>query len=56
MSRRGRPIAVIPNHDTGNHAPTAVWDYYCLRQQAQVGHQWLEPIDRYESSVLVRRG
>jgi L-rhamnose isomerase len=33
----------------------AVWDYYCLRQGAPVGAEWLEVVRAYERDVLSRR-
>jgi len=33
----------------------AVWDYYCLKQNAPVGTAWLEEIKRYEKNVLSHR-
>ena len=33
----------------------AVWDEYCLRQNAPVGFAFLDPIKAYESSVLSQR-
>jgi L-rhamnose isomerase len=34
----------------------AVWDYYCLRQDAPVGPAWLDEVQAYERGVLARRG
>jgi len=33
----------------------AVWDYYCLRQDAPVGDAWLAEIKTYEKRVLSKR-
>jgi L-rhamnose isomerase len=33
----------------------AVWDYYCLRQNAPVGGAWLEAVKAYERDVLLKR-
>jgi len=33
----------------------AVWDYYCLQQEAPVGPAWLDDIRRYEQDVLSQR-
>lgn len=34
---------------------TAIWDYYCLRQEVPVGFAWLDEIKRYEMEVLSKR-
>lgn len=34
----------------------AVWDYYCLNQDAPVSTQWLDEVKQYESDVLANRG
>ncbi len=34
----------------------AVWDYYCLKQNAPVGPAWLARVKQYESDVLSKRG
>lgn len=33
----------------------AVWDYYCLKQNAPVGPAWLESVKQYEKDVLAKR-
>jgi L-rhamnose isomerase len=33
----------------------AVWDYYCLTQEAPVGRDWLGQVKEYERSVLSKR-
>ena len=33
----------------------AVWDYYCLRQNAPVGQTWLRVVKEYERRVLSKR-
>jgi len=33
----------------------AVWDYYCLKQGAPVGEQWLAEVKKYEKDVLSKR-
>jgi L-rhamnose isomerase len=33
----------------------AVWDYYCLKQGAPVGEQWLAEVKKYERDVLSQR-
>jgi L-rhamnose isomerase len=33
----------------------AVWDYYCLKQNAPVGAAWLEQVKHYEKNVLSSR-
>jgi L-rhamnose isomerase len=33
----------------------AVWDYYCLKQNAPVGAAWLERVKLYEKNVLSHR-
>ncbi|GAK51677.1 L-rhamnose isomerase [Candidatus Moduliflexus flocculans] len=33
-----------------------VWDYYCLKQSAPVGAQWLDEVKQYEKTVLAQRG
>ena len=32
-----------------------VWDYYCAKQNASVGLEWLEQIQKYEKDVLSKR-
>jgi L-rhamnose isomerase len=34
---------------------SAVWDYYCLRQNVPVGIAWLDKVRRYEREVLSQR-
>ncbi|MCC6233904.1 MAG: L-rhamnose isomerase [Verrucomicrobiales bacterium] len=34
----------------------AVWDYFCDTQGTPAGHAWLTEVQRYESTVLARRG
>ncbi len=34
----------------------AVWDYYCMSQDAPAGHAWLEVVKQYEKDVLSKRG
>jgi L-rhamnose isomerase len=34
----------------------AVWDYYCMQQEAPVGVAWFDQIRRYEEKVLSKRG
>jgi len=34
----------------------AVWDYYCLENDAPAGADWLAEVRRYEKNVLSRRG
>jgi L-rhamnose isomerase len=34
----------------------AVWDYYCLKQDAPVGSAWIGEIKRYEKDVQSKRG
>jgi L-rhamnose isomerase len=34
---------------------SAVWDYYCLQQEAPVGEAWLAEVRRYEKEVLSQR-
>jgi L-rhamnose isomerase len=34
----------------------AVWDYYCLKQDAFPGESWLAEVKRYEADVLSKRG
>ena len=33
----------------------AVWDYYCLKQGAPVGEDWLAEVKKYEKDVLSKR-
>jgi L-rhamnose isomerase len=33
----------------------AVWDYYCLKQGAPVGEQWVAEVKKYEREVLSKR-
>jgi L-rhamnose isomerase len=34
---------------------TAVWDYYCLRQNVPVGPAWYDEVKAYENNVLSKR-
>ena len=33
----------------------AVWDYYCMKQNAPVGAAWLDEVKTYEKNVLAKR-
>ena len=33
----------------------AIWDYYCMKQDAGVGTDWLAKVKRYETDVLSKR-
>lgn len=33
----------------------AVWDYVCMRENAGVGTEWIDDMDRYETEVLSQR-
>lgn len=33
----------------------AVWDYFCLQQNAPIGHAWLGEVKKYETNVLAQR-
>ena len=35
---------------------SAVWDYYCLRQDVPAGPAWLARVRAYEQHVLQQRG
>ncbi len=35
---------------------TAVWDYYCAKQNTPVGLSWFDEVKKYESDVLSKRG
>jgi L-rhamnose isomerase len=34
----------------------AIWDYYCMTQEAPVGAEWLKQVREYERKVLANRG
>ena len=33
----------------------AVWDYYCLKHDVPIGMAWLDQVNAYERTVLVKR-
>ena len=35
---------------------SAVWDYYCARDNVAVGSEWLKTVKQYEGEVLAKRG
>jgi len=35
---------------------SAVWNYYCLKNNVPVGHNWIHEVKRYEENVLSKRG
>ena len=35
---------------------SAVWDYYCLKQDVPVGREWFAEVEKYEAAVLSQRG
>ena len=35
---------------------TAVWDYYCMKQNTPVGLDWFKEVQKYEKDVLSARG
>ena len=34
---------------------SAVWDYYCVKQDVPVGMQWVKEVKQYEADVLSKR-
>lgn len=34
---------------------SAVWDYYCMRNEVPVGTQWLQDVKAYEKEILINR-
>lgn len=34
---------------------SAVWDYYCLKSDVPIGHNWLKEVRNYEASIMSKR-
>lgn len=42
--------------EEGHSMPwSAVWDYYCMRNEVPVGTQWLQDVKAYEEETLINR-